>query len=149
MNMVEEHICENCPDNDLIICSKLIEAISRKNNWHKEESEKLIYYLRDCISIDEMIENDVQVSDEGLFVYEMHEKLALSNNRSILLELLDEIKPREKDVLLLRFGFTNKDELTLEEVGNIFGLTRERIRQIEAKAIRKLQHPTRIKRLKE
>lgn len=63
-------------------------------------------------------------------------------------EVLDTLSPREKRVLQLRFGLEDGRQRTLEEVGREFGVTRERIRQIEAKAIRKLKHPTRAKKLR-
>ena len=69
--------------------------------------------------------------------------------REDLHEVLGSLSPRERDVLRLRFGMDDGRQRTLEEVGQLFGVTRERIRQIEAKALRKLRHPNRSKRLKE
>ena len=69
--------------------------------------------------------------------------------REDLAEVLSGLSPRERDVLRLRFGMDDGKQRTLEEVGQLFGVTRERIRQIEAKALRKLRHPNRSKRLKE
>jgi len=69
--------------------------------------------------------------------------------REDLAEVLSSLSPRERDVLRLRFGMDDGRQRTLEEVGQLFGVTRERIRQIEAKALRKLRHPNRSKRLKE
>ena len=66
-----------------------------------------------------------------------------------LAEVLDTLTPREEKVLRLRFGLENGRARTLEEVGKEFNVTRERIRQIEAKALRKLRHPSRSKRLKD
>ena len=66
-----------------------------------------------------------------------------------LTEILGTLTEREADVLRMRFGMYDGRTHTLEEVGQIFGVTRERIRQIEAKALRKLKHPTRSKRLKD
>ena len=66
-----------------------------------------------------------------------------------LAEVLDTLTPREEKVLILRFGLEDGRSRTLEEVGREFRVTRERIRQIEAKALRKLRHPTRSKRLKD
>ena len=62
-------------------------------------------------------------------------------------EVLCTLTPREEEVLKLRFGLHGGTCHTLEEVGNIFGVTRERIRQIEAKALRKLRHPSRSRKL--
>ena len=66
-----------------------------------------------------------------------------------LKEILDTLADREADVLRMRFGMHDGRTHTLEEVGQIFGVTRERIRQIENKAIRKLRHPSRAKRIKD
>lgn len=66
-----------------------------------------------------------------------------------LMEVLDTLTPREEKVLRLRFGLDDGRARTLEEVGKEFNVTRERIRQIEAKALRKLRHPSRSKKLKD
>ncbi|HQL02671.1 MAG TPA: sigma-70 family RNA polymerase sigma factor, partial [Synergistales bacterium] len=63
--------------------------------------------------------------------------------------MLEELTEREKEVLRLRFGLEDGHPYTLEEVGKRFGVTRERIRQIEAKALRKLRHPSRSKKLRD
>jgi RNA polymerase primary sigma factor len=64
-------------------------------------------------------------------------------------EVLATLSPREARVLKLRFGLGEDRPYTLEEVGRKFGLTRERIRQIEGKALRRLRHPRRSRRLRE
>ena len=66
-----------------------------------------------------------------------------------LIDVLDTMTPREEKVLKLRFGLEDGRTRTLEEVGQEFNVTRERIRQIEAKALRKLRHPSRSKKLKD
>ncbi len=63
-------------------------------------------------------------------------------------KVLSTLTPREKKVLCMRFGIGEQADHTLEEVGRIFSVTRERIRQIEAKALRKMRHPSRSKHLK-
>jgi len=67
--------------------------------------------------------------------------------RDKLKDVLDTLNPREREVLEQRFGLMDGSGRTLEEVGRQFQVTRERIRQIEAKALRKLRHPTRISKL--
>jgi RNA polymerase primary sigma factor len=62
-------------------------------------------------------------------------------------EALSELTPREQRIICMRFGIGGASDLTLEEVGKVFGVTRERIRQIEAKALEKLRHPTRARKL--
>jgi RNA polymerase primary sigma factor len=69
--------------------------------------------------------------------------------REQLSEVLGTLTPREEKVLRLRFGIEDGRTRTLEEVGKEFSVTRERIRQIEAKALRKLRHPSRSKKLKD
>ena len=66
-----------------------------------------------------------------------------------LLDVLDTLTDREKKVLMLRFGIEDGRARTLEEVGKEFSVTRERIRQIESKALKKLRHPSRSKKLKD
>ena len=69
--------------------------------------------------------------------------------REQLSEVLDTLTEREEKVLRLRFGLVDGRPRTLEEVGKEFNVTRERIRQIEAKALRKLRHPSRSRKLKD
>ena len=63
-------------------------------------------------------------------------------------QVLNTLTPREERIIKMRFGLEDGTEHTLEEVGQNFGVTRERIRQIEAKALRKLRHPSRNRRLR-
>ena len=80
---------------------------------------------------------------------EPSEAASFSLLKEQLMEVLDTLTPREKKVLELRFGIVDGRTRTLEEVGKEFNVTRERIRQIEAKALRKLRHPSRSKKLKD
>ena len=71
-----------------------------------------------------------------------------SSLRDVTKDILDSLTPREAKVLRMRFGIEMNTDHTLEEVGKQFDVTRERIRQIEAKAIRKLKHPSRSDKLR-
>lgn len=103
-----------------------------------------------------IIENEIQpnvfqnINPDAFYwndgIYEEIEQRAL---REILEKLMGELSEREQAVLIARYGFEDGVEKTLEEVGQTFGVTRERIRQIESKALRKLSHPTRIRELKD
>ena len=77
-----------------------------------------------------------------------HEVSVRSNMREITTRILSSLTPREERVLRMRFGVGMGQDHTLEEVGHQFGVTRERVRQIEAKALRKLKHPSRAKKLR-
>ncbi|WP_415853190.1 RNA polymerase sigma factor RpoD [Thermoanaerobacter kivui] len=77
------------------------------------------------------------------------EAAAFTMLKEQLMDVLDTLTPREEKVLRLRFGLDDGRARTLEEVGKEFNVTRERIRQIEAKALRKLRHPSRSKKLKD
>lgn len=77
------------------------------------------------------------------------EEIGQNALRETLENLMGELTIRERDILKARYGFEDGVEQTLEEVGRSFNVTRERIRQIESKALRKLSHPTRIRKLKD
>ena len=77
------------------------------------------------------------------------DSVAFTMLKEQLLGVLDTLTPREEKVLRLRYGIDDGKPRTLEEVGKEFNVTRERIRQIEAKALRKLRHPSRSKKLKD
>ena len=79
----------------------------------------------------------------------LFEKVSTSIARNALLNALGSLTPREADIIRLRTGFDDNRPLTLEDVGAIYGVTRERIRQIETKALRRLGHPSKSKKLKD
>lgn len=97
---------------------------------------------------------DEEDSELGMFVEDEITPTPIQSAYSNMLhekvdEVLDTLSPREARILRLRFGLDNGRTYTLEEVGQKFGLTRERIRQIEGKALRRLRHPRRARQLKE
>jgi RNA polymerase primary sigma factor len=70
-----------------------------------------------------------------------------AETETIIFDALAELPEREADIIRMRFGIGRDADMTLEEIGQLYGVTRERIRQIEAKALRKMRHPTRIRKL--
>lgn len=95
----------------------------------------------DDTTIGSFIEDTYFVNPESAYIKE--------SNGDVVNAVLNTLSDREANILRLRFGIGGKKAMTLEEVGKEYGLTRERIRQIEAKALRKLRHPSRANILKE
>lgn len=93
-------------------------------------------------SLVEFIPSDAHFGD--VVIHEVEQ----NNLREKIEEVLTDLSDQEQQVLRMRFGLDDDTPKTLEEIGKVFGVTRERIRQIEAKAIRKLRHPSRLKLLK-
>lgn len=141
---------------------KLMQELSRKPSYAEiakeaDVTEKRVQEVFKISQVPVSLENplgDEEGHTVGEFVEDQHywlKELDLSREslRQTLDEILDELSPREARVLRLRFGIEDGKMRTLEEVGWIFQVTRERIRQIEAKALEKLRTPRRMQRLKE
>jgi RNA polymerase primary sigma factor len=127
-----------------------IEEISKKAGLPVEKVRKIMRVSGEPISIETPIGDD----DSKLGDFIADPKSPSPLNELVKVSLKEEIDkvlatltPREEKVIRMRLGIGEKTDYTLEEVGEVFGLTRERIRQIEAKALRKLKHPSRRKRL--
>ncbi len=106
------------------------------------------------LSLESPINEDEEDSELGMFVEDQLTPSPIQSAYTKMLRekieaVLETLPPREARILRLRFGLENGHTYTLEEVGQKFGLTRERIRQIESKALRRLRHPRRSRQLKE
>jgi RNA polymerase primary sigma factor len=127
-----------------------LEEISLKAGLPLEKVRKIMKVSNEPISIETPIGDDE--SKLGDFIADpkspspFMELVGISLKEEID-KVLSTLTPREEKVIKMRLGIGEKTDYTLEEVGEVFGLTRERIRQIEAKALRKLKHPSRRKRL--
>ncbi len=128
------------------------EEIAEKMELPVEKVRKILKIAKEPISLETPI-GEEEDSHLGDFIED--KKVINPSDAVINLSLADKIKralatltPREEKVLRMRFGIGTKADHTLEEVGQNFGVTRDRIRQIEAKALRKLRHPNRRKELK-
>jgi RNA polymerase primary sigma factor len=118
-----------------------------------EKVREIIKVSQDPVSLETPIgeEEDSHLGDfvEDKEATSPSDAASLTMLRTEVEDILDTLTPRERRVLQLRFGLIDGHQRTLEEVGKRFGVTRERIRQIEAKALRKLRHPSRSKKLKD
>jgi RNA polymerase primary sigma factor len=128
------------------------EEIAEKMEIPLDKVRKVLKIAREPISLETPI-GEEEDSHLGDFIED--KKFMLPSDAAVSLNLAEQTRkvlatltPREEKVLRMRFGIGEKADHTLEEVGQDFAVTRERIRQIEAKALRKLRHPTRSKKLK-
>lgn len=144
----KNHSCDQCEDG--CICTSLVSKVADELNCPEDEALQLIQYIEPFESIKQLAEENESVfCDHGAFESEMFEHIVYSELRSLIADAIGTLRDREKEVLQYRFGLLDNEPLTLEEVGSIYGLTRERIRQIEAKAIKRMRHPSRSKVLKD
>ncbi|HOL17412.1 MAG TPA: RNA polymerase sigma factor RpoD [Bacillota bacterium] len=131
----------------------LPEEIAREMNVSEERVREILKIAQEPVSLETPIgeEDDSHLGDfiEDQDAQAPAEAAAFELLKEQLEDVLDTLTPREEKVLRLRFGLDDGRTRTLEEVGQHFDVTRERIRQIEAKALRKLRHPMRSKRLKD
>lgn len=127
--------------------------IAEKMNVSEEKVVEIQKIAQDPVSLEKPIgeEEDSHLGDfiEDNSSASPAEKAEARMLREHLLQVLDTLTPRENEVLRKRYGLDDARPKTLEEVGKEFNVTRERIRQIEAKALRKLRHPNRTKKLKD
>jgi RNA polymerase primary sigma factor len=128
------------------------EEIAEKMELPLDKVRKVLKIAKEPISLETPIgeEEDSHLGDfiEDKGVVSPSEAVITMNLAEQTRKVLSTLTPREEKVLRMRFGIGEKSDHTLEEVGQDFEVTRERIRQIEAKALRKLRHPSRSKRLK-
>jgi RNA polymerase primary sigma factor len=128
------------------------EEIAEKMEFSLEKVRKVLKIAKEPISLETPI-GEEEDSHLGDFIED--KKIMSPSDAVINLDLSEQTRkvlatltPREEKVLRKRFGIGEKADHTLEEVGKVFDVTRERIRQIEAKALRKLRHPSRSRKLK-
>jgi RNA polymerase primary sigma factor len=128
------------------------EEIAERMDYPLEKVKKVLKIAKEPISLETPI-GDEEDSSLGDFIEDKKavapaEEVVNSKLSEQIAKVLSELTPREEQVLRKRFGIGEKSDHTLEEVGKLFNVTRERIRQIEAKALRKLRHPVRSSCLK-
>ncbi len=128
-------------------------ALARKFNQAVQRVEQLLRMMQEPVSLEAPVGPE-QNSELGDFLPDdttpsPTDSATLALMKSQIRSLLNTLSDREREVLEMRFGFRDGQIHTLEEVGQAFGVTRERVRQIEAKALRKLRHPQNSRRLRD
>lgn len=130
-----------------------IKDVAKEMELKVEEVEHLIKISQQPKSLSTPVGDDKEATLEQFVADQtqpsLYDKVSKELLKDAVTEVLNTLSPREKKVLLMRFGLEDGKPKTLEEVGKEFKVTRERIRQIEAKAVRKLKHPTRARKLKD
>lgn len=142
--------------NPLATEDELVEII-KESGWDlsKESLRKYIFYGERCLntaSLNDLVGENADTERIDLCTNDsaLPEQLAGEHIlREALDDVLDTLTPREKKIITMRFGLDDREPMTLEQIGKVFGVTRERIRQIEAKALRKLRHPSRLRKLRD
>jgi RNA polymerase primary sigma factor len=127
-------------------------TLAKKMEMPEDKIRKILKISKEPISMETPIGDDDD-SHLGDFIEDMQtlapdDSAQYTSLRDVTKDVLDSLTPREAKVLRMRFGIEMNTDHTLEEVGKQFDVTRERIRQIEAKALRKLRHPSRSEKLK-
>ncbi|MEQ4618034.1 MAG: RNA polymerase sigma factor RpoD, partial [Corticimicrobacter sp.] len=127
-------------------------TLAQKMDMPEDKIRKILKIAKEPISMETPIgdDDDSHLGDfiEDTATLAPAEAALHGSMRDVVKEVLDSLTPREAKVLRMRFGIEMSTDQTLEEVGKQFDVTRERIRQIEAKALRKLRHPSRADKLK-
>ena len=150
--------CIECPD--LSVCPKAAQMIVDRTGCTAEQVPDVLRMIVPFESLDMYFKNIEMCFEDNPCFYKTHRILSYDGEEQLneeisgilmkeqIMDVLDTLTPREEKVLRLRHGFDDEGEKTLEEIGQMFSLTRERIRQIEQKAIRKLRHPSRSKKMR-
>ena len=130
-----------------------LEELATRLGWTVQRVKEVTKYATEPVSLNTVISNDDEDTELSAFIPDdthdddFIDPALMSFLAKDVQEVLDTLTEREQEVIKLRFGFYGGRRLTLEEVGKKYNVTRERIRQIEAKALRKLRHPSRANKL--
>jgi RNA polymerase primary sigma factor len=145
--IVSHHYCVHCENLDY--CPNLVYDVCQKLSCTEQDAKNYLQYYFAYSSLEEQLEvNELIFSDEGLFEDELMQNIFLLQVKQTVHKAIKILTAREQEVISERYGLIDSQEKTLEEIGNSIGVTRERIRQIEAKALRKLSHSYKLKGFK-
>lgn len=129
------------------------EEVAKELEMDMEKYTSIIEHSKSLLSMDKTI-NDDEDTDMNEIVGDSRaenpvEKMRKEATREMIIKVFDSLDEREKEIIMMRYGFDDGEAKTLDDIGELVGLTRERVRQIEIKALRKLRQPARANAIRE
>ena len=129
------------------------EEVAKELDMDMEKYTSIIEHSKSLLSMDKTI-NDDEDTDMNEIVGDNRaenpvEKMRKEATREMIIKVFDSLDEREKEIIMMRYGFDDGEAKTLDDIGELVGLTRERVRQIEIKALRKLRQPARANAIRE
>ena len=129
------------------------EEVAKELDMDMEKYTSIIEHSKSLLSMDKTI-NDDEDTDLNEVVGDSRaenpiEKMRKEATREMIIKVFDSLDEREKEIIMMRYGFDDGEAKTLDDIGELVGLTRERVRQIEIKALRKLRQPARANAIRE
>lgn len=129
------------------------EEVAKELEMNMEKYTSIIEHSKSLLSMDKTI-NDDEDTDMNEIVGDNRaenpvEKIRKEATREMIIKVFDSLDEREKEIIMMRYGFDDGEAKTLDDIGELVGLTRERVRQIEIKALRKLRQPARANAIRE
>ena len=129
------------------------EEVAKELDMEMEKYTNIIEHSKSLLSMDKTVNDDEDTDMNELVgdsrAVSAEDKMRKEATRAEVIKVFDSLDEKEKEVMILRFGFDDGEAKTLEDVGELMGLTRERVRQLEIKALRKLRQPARANAIKE
>jgi RNA polymerase primary sigma factor len=129
------------------------EEVAKELEMDMEKYTSIIEHSKSLLSMDKTI-NDDEDTDMNEIVGDNRaenpvEKMRREATKEMIIKVFDSLDEREKEIIMMRYGFDDGEAKTLDDIGELVGLTRERVRQIEIKALRKLRQPARANAIRE
>ena len=150
IDIIDGHICPKCM-GEYLLCENLISDVMQKLNQNRATAIRIIKYTQRAQSTEVLaeqeFENGICLSDNWACADFMMEKVQEYQKAYLIFKELKLLTDKEKAIIEMRYGFRDGTCWTLEECGTYYGLTRERIRQIEGKALRKLKKSPKVRKL--